>query len=139
MAEIKIPLKQSPTIDIDDLSPEICISYRHDGKQIVLSRDELLTRLKSPLKGAARTQELRVRHQKHNEAIGMTQSFNAVWRALVEGDDEASADAALTKALSKYPKDQLNGVCEARIATKDGLKGFAKAKRFLNKKGLCGQ
>ena len=136
MAEIKIPLKQSPTIDLDDLASEFCIAYRDGDKQVILSKDELLTRLKSYGTGPLRIKEHRIRRKDHNKSIGMAQSFNAIWRLLVEDGDKAKAEAAIEKAIGKYPEDRLREVYEARMDSKSGLKGFTKVKRFLEKKGF---
>ena len=64
--------------------------------------------------------EKRRRSKNHNKNIGMTQSFNAIWRALIDEGDTAKAEAALAKAKKKYAVEVLAAVYADRLEAAGG-------------------
>lgn len=68
----------------------------------------------------------------------MTQSFNAIWRALIDEKDVAKAEAALAKAKKKNAVEVLAQIYAARLESAGGKRERAKVGRLLAERGVGG-
>ena len=121
-----------PTLDLDDLPSDVVITY-FDGIEQQISKQELLTRVKGYREDS---REKRRRTKNHNNNIGMTMSFNAIWQTLIDEGDEKKAEAAIAKAKKKYPAEVLAGVYAERLENAGNKHQKTKVSRFLGRHGV---
>lgn len=109
--------KKREVLDLESLDDDTLLSYTQGGEEIVISKDQLLYKLRGDFKPTR--DKRKNRKKEHNQLIGISQSFTALWKSY-EDNDTDKAKRILDNAVGKYGTAIIKEIYTQKLENKSG-------------------